>query len=106
MGKTLDQMQSEIGQWGDSVFPKRTSVSVAAHFEEEAGEFMAALRSGEREQAEEELADCFILLMQFAHVSGLRLSEVAERKMTVNRARTWRSEPEPAGHTKHVEAAS
>ena len=102
--KTLRQMQDEIGAWGDATFPTSTFISVASHFEEEAAEFLAEIRSGESVDAVlNELADCAILLIQFAHKNGFDLSQVIERKMAINRARTWNTTPEPEGHFKHVE---
>lgn len=103
MSKTLDQYQSEIGAWGDATFPKSTVGSVAVHFEEEAAEFMDSLRLGDHDGALEEAADCFLMLLHFAHKSGFSLFEAAECKMAINRARTWNTEPEPAGHFKHKE---
>ena len=101
--KTLDEFQNEVGAWGDATFPNSTWATVASHFEEEAAEFMDALRGGRQEKIEGELADSFLLLMQFAHKTGVSLYEAAERKMIVNRARTWKvNDPEPGGHVKHV----
>ena len=102
--KTLTELQHEIGAWGDATFPKSNERTVLAHFEEEVAEFLQEVRHGESVGAVlDELADCFILLIQFAHKSGFDLAAAAERKMAINRARKWNIKAEPAGHFKHVE---
>lgn len=101
---TLDEMQAEIGAWGDKTFPNSTVSSVAVHFEEEADEFLLAVRTSESVgEVVEEMADCFLLLLHFAHKNGFSLFDAAMEKMAVNRKRKWNTTPEPAGHFKHVE---
>lgn len=106
MSKTLDEYQREVGAWGDATFPKSTADTVFSHLREEFEE-LAAVAATIPENAQydeaEEVADCFILLVQFAHKKGFSLFAVAERKMEVNRARTWKTDPEPGGHFKHVD---
>lgn len=107
MGKTLDEFQAEIGAWGDATFPKSNAQSVIAHFREEADEFLAEWEqptdAGTR-TLEDEAADCFLLVTQFAHKCGFSLYEAAERKMAINRTRKWTVD---AGtHTKHEEVPS
>lgn len=104
--KTIDEFQDEIGAWGDATFPMSTADTVIAHFWEEAQEFVEAALSvgnGCMERWEEEAADTFLLLLHFAHKTGFSLHDATERKMATNRARTWSTTPEPAGHFKHVE---
>ena len=103
--KTLTEFQNEIGAWGDVTFPQSNIDTVAEHLAEEVVEFFDDYRAGNESQ-EEELADMFLLMLHFAHKSGFDLAEAAERKMAINRARTWNTEPEPEGHFKHVEATS
>lgn len=108
MSKTLDELQDEIGVWGDATFPKSTPETVLAHFREEVGEFVDVAPTmpdypGYGEAAE--AADVFLLLLQFAHKKGFSLHEATEHKMAINRARTWKTEPEPAGHFKHEATA-
>lgn len=106
MSKTLDEYQAEIGAWGNETFPKSTPDTVLAHFEEESEEFIEIapmMPDHPRDDEAEEAADVFLLLLHFAHKKGFSLLEVTERKMVKNRARIWSTEPEPAGHFKHVE---
>jgi NTP pyrophosphatase (non-canonical NTP hydrolase) len=102
VSKTLDEYQAEIGAWGDKTFPNSTIGSVCSHLAEEVGEFLDAYLHGDDGQ-EEEAADVLLLLLHYAHKTGVSLYDVAERKMEVNRARTWKTEPEPGGHFKHVD---
>lgn len=107
MGKTLREMQAEIGAWGDATFPRSTADTVLSHFREEADELLFAgtgPAGSPADFAPEEAADCLILLIQFAHKCGFRLADAAEAKMQINRARTWKVDsPEPGGHVKHEE---
>jgi NTP pyrophosphatase (non-canonical NTP hydrolase) len=106
MTKTLDEFQNEIGAWGDTTFPQSTPDTVLAHFWEEAQEFTAeslSIGRGTVHRREEEAADVLLLLLHFAHKTGFSLMDAAENKMTINRKRKWKTEPEPAGHFKHDE---
>jgi NTP pyrophosphatase (non-canonical NTP hydrolase) len=92
MSKTLDELQDEIGAWGDATFPKSTDQTVLAHFAEEANEFLAAASAmphNPQYDETEEAADVLRLLLHFAHKTGFSLSDAAERKMVKNRERTW-----------------
>lgn len=100
---SLQQLQDEIGSWGDATFPNSTIDTVIAHLAEEVTEFFDDYRAGKDSQ-EEELADVLILMLHFAHKSFFSLAESVESKMAVNRARVWNTKPEPGGHFKHVES--
>lgn len=102
MSKTLDDFQAEVGAWGDVTFPRSTAQTVTSHFAEEAGEFTEAVAANDM-AAFEEAADCLLLLLHFAHKSGFSLHAAAEHKLAVNRARRWKTTPEPGGHIKHAE---
>lgn len=106
MSKTLDEFQNEIGGWGNLTFPKSTPETVLAHFREEVAEFLEVApmmpELPDYDEAEE-AADVFLLLLHFAHKKGFSLFDVTERKMAINRARRWNTEPEPAGHFKHAD---
>ena len=93
--KTLDQFQREAGEWADGNFTTSTVASIISHFREEAGEFAD-------EPSGEEAADCLLLLIHYAHKSGISLYQEAERKLAINRKRIWKTTPEPGGHIKHV----
>lgn len=102
--KTLQALQNEVGTWGEQTFPNSTPDTVLAHFEEEVREFVEIaplMPDCPQFDEAEEAADVFLLLLHFAHKKGFSLYQVAERKMAINRARTWKTDAEPAGHFKH-----
>ena len=90
--KSLDELQREIGEWGDATFPMSTIDSVMSHLSEEFVEFFDDWRNG-RDEQEIEAADCLVLLMHYAHKNGFSLSDAVERKMSINRTRTWSTTP-------------
>jgi hypothetical protein len=95
----LDQFQAEVGAWGDVTFPTGTATSVLAHLTAEVTEELTI-------PAEPlEIADCFLLLIQLAHKSGVSLAEVGKAKMVINRQRTWGT-PDPRGFTRHDSPSS
>lgn len=104
MGKTLNELQDEIGKWGEATFPRSTPGTILAHLQEEIVELVDAwneLRDGETGDIEE-AADCFLLLLHYCHRRGGSLFDAMAAKMAVNRSRTWKTDPEPAGHFKHA----
>lgn len=106
MRKALQSLQDEIGGWGDATFPKSTPETVLAHFREEVAELLEVapmMPDHPSHDEAEEAADVFLLLLHFAHKKGFSLFDVTERKMAINRARRWNTEPEPAGHFKHAD---
>lgn len=105
--KTLDEFQKEVGEWGEATFPHSQIESIANHFYEEASEFVQAVYHPEDggngewwSQADEEAADCVLLLMHYFHRRDKSLVEVMEAKMKVNRTRKW-GEPGEKGYSKH-----
>lgn len=90
----LDDIQHEVGTWGDRTFPASTSNSVIAHFLREVKEFVD-------EPSPEEAADCLILLLHHAHKNGYSLNRALKDKFAVNRARTW-GMPDAQGVVEHV----
>lgn len=108
MAQTLDEFQNETGAWGDATFPLSNADTVFSHLLEEFDELKAVaatIPDNPQYDEAEEVADCFILLMQFAHKKGFSLYRSAVRKMEQNRERTWKVEPEPGGHIKHDQEA-
>lgn len=108
----FDQFQASIGAWGEATFPTSTPLTVLSHFGEEANEFIDAhlamfgvfgVPRTFPTAAAEEAADCFLLLLHYAHKQGFSLYDAAARKMEINRTRTWNTDPEPGGHIKHKE---
>jgi NTP pyrophosphatase (non-canonical NTP hydrolase) len=90
----VDALQHDIGTWGDRTFGQSTPASVVAHFRKEAKEFADA-PSGE------ELADCVLLLIHWAHKNGLSLRDEVRKKFTINQNRKW-GEPDKDGVVEHI----
>lgn len=94
LGRELDRFQAAVGGWQDATFPRKTRRSIVAHLKEEVGEL-------EQSHAREEVADCFLLLLGYAHHCGFSLYDAAAGKFAVNKARKW-GKPDPNGVVHHV----
>jgi NTP pyrophosphatase (non-canonical NTP hydrolase) len=103
----VDRFQREVGQWADRAFPRSSIRTIAAHFEDEAEEFVVAAEAvrffpldasvGDADEA----ADCLLLLLHYAHKRGFSLFDAAREKHAANRGRRW-GNPEERGVVKHV----
>lgn len=51
------------------------------------------LLSAETEDNPLEIADCAILLLDYAHLAGIDLEAAIRTKLDINRQRTWRIAP-------------
>lgn len=94
--RAFQQITKEINEWQAQVFKKATADSAARHLLREAKELVEEPENGE------EMADIFLLLAGVAYLSGVDLESEIEKKMAINRARTWR-EPDAEGVVEHVE---
>ena len=81
---TLNQLQINIVEWADEVFPRRTPQSGFLKMYEELGEVL-------REPSNRhEWADVFIMLLDIAKTHGVDdLTTAIQEKMEINRSRTW-----------------
>lgn len=101
MGKTLVELSDEITEWQDSVFTKATPLSATTHLKKEVLELAIDLINCDYEKARIEIADCFLLIIAVAHLSGIDLEASIEEKMAINRRRVW-GEPDAYGVVEHV----
>jgi hypothetical protein len=95
------QLQDEIGVFTEKTFPGATAKSKALHLAEEAHE--AAADPGDVI----EWADCLILLLDGARRSGFSTDDLfaaVQRKMEINKKRTWGAADEN-GVFRHVKTA-
>ncbi len=89
LGRRLDALASDQSNWSQATFGtdhERGPLGALRHLEKEARE------TQEAPDDSEEYADCFLLILDAARRAGISprlLIEAAERKMTINRARTW-----------------
>lgn len=99
----MSAFQREVGAWAQQTFPQSTRESVLAHLYDELQELMAA---DQGEQAEghteiEEAADCYLLLLHYAHKCRFDLEESAMLKHLRNTRRQW-GVPDERGVVRHV----
>jgi hypothetical protein len=97
----LSNFQKEIGEWGDKTFnsqrkhqPEDCAKGILNHLHKEYIELCRDLNG-------EEAADCFILLLHFAHLKGFDLLGEARKKMEINYKRIW-GKPDAFGIIEHV----
>jgi hypothetical protein len=89
LGRQLNLLATDQSQWSQATFgtdAERGPLGALRHLEKEARE------TQEAPQDSEEYADCFLLILDAARragISPLQLIEAAQRKMVINRARTW-----------------
>ena len=85
----MDQLQQEIVEWADEVFPERTLTNALTKLVlEEVPELWRDLRdTGSLNPLE--LADVAILLLDVAHLADIDLEVAVRDKMQINRNRAW-----------------
>lgn len=79
----VDALAQEIREWADSVFPDRTDASMWLKVYSEAAE---TIRSNGDPL---EVADLFILLLDYASRKNINLTNAIMTKMAINRERQW-----------------
>lgn len=89
LGELLSSLAKDQSEWSQATFgtdAERGPLGALRHLEKEALETQAAPNDiGE-------YADCFLLILDAARragISPLQLIEAAQRKMVINRQRTW-----------------
>ena len=88
MDQTEDQ--KSITAWGEETFGPATGPEVlVARAMLEMQELVDAIRAGDHAEAALEIADVFILLYRVATLCGFDANEAVNRKMRINRNRTW-----------------
>jgi hypothetical protein len=89
LGELLSSLAQDQSEWSQATFgtdQERGPLGALRHLEKEAVETQAA------PDDIEEYADCFLLILDAARragISPLQVIEAAQRKMVVNRQRTW-----------------
>lgn len=104
MATTLHtETQRSISAWADDTFGDAGShARTAARANEEMAELLATLTNDLRsnEKAIDECADIVIILFRLADRMGFDLLAEVDRKMLINRGRTWKRDG--SGHGYHV----
>jgi NTP pyrophosphatase (non-canonical NTP hydrolase) len=101
----MEQAALAINTWADHTFPGRSpKASLLKLNMEEIPELLTHLKQRGPEGIGEELADCFILLLDLAVIWNVNLAKSIEHKMTLNNNRMWRKDNE-TGFYNHVAVA-
>lgn len=98
------ETQKSISDWGIQTFgPPASAKKIADRFMEEVLELDAkcAVRPADLTAIADECADCLIVLYQVAQTYGFDLHKAVDDKMTINRARIWKTDGDGIGQ--HVE---
>jgi NTP pyrophosphatase (non-canonical NTP hydrolase) len=105
----MTETQQTIAAWGQHTFGQPVPAHIAARMVHEMFELTTALQqqlSGELPDAqakiEDECADLGIMLLQIVELIGADFQVLIDRKMAINRHRTWALDP-VSGTMRHVE---
>jgi len=93
----------QITDWQRETFPASTALSSAKHLKKEVEELILAIERGDKENIDEELADCFFMLFSIADRAGLdynQLTYQVQLKLMVNKSRIW-NKPDADGCVHH-----
>jgi len=106
VSKNFKDLMQEITDWQDSVFTQATALSAVTHLQREVIELTFAIQSEQlkkegQDDIIKELADCFLLVVGVAHLSGIDLEAAAIEKLEINKARVW-GVPDADGVVEHV----
>lgn len=98
MDRSIESMTDEVVEWVDELLPNRSPFDTAIKLVEESSELLHALHH--KGDVKQELADCFILLLDIAFLECVDLQKAFEMKMMVNRGRFWIAKQ---GTLQHIE---
>lgn len=93
---SIDEARRAITKWADKQFPMRTSQGTLLKLYGEIGELVADPSSPL------ELADVFILLLDYASMHNIDVAKAIAGKMALNRSRKWKFN-EHTGLAQHIE---
>ena len=88
-----------ITEWAIDTFGRLDEQTVALRMNKEVSELLTALHTHSL-GTPEEIADIAIMLFQVAYLHGIDLQAEVDRKMAINRARSW--ERGPSGDWQHA----
>lgn len=97
------ETQKSISAWAEETFgPVSSNARIAARANEEMAELLRALTTddGAAGSAADEAADVLIVLYRLADRMGFDLADEVDRKMAINRGRTWGRDG--SGHGYHI----
>lgn len=85
--RTTDALAQEVWQWAEATFPNRTDSSMFLKMYGELAELI------ESDGDPHELADLFIMLMDYAVRKKIDIAAAVIEKLEINRQRTWKIMP-------------
>lgn len=80
---SIDELADHVREQADRLFPNRTDTSMYLKMFKELGEM---IEDGDPD----EVADVFIMLLDFAKRKQIHIAEVVMRKMAINDSRQWK----------------
>lgn len=83
---SMGTLQREIKAWADAQFPGRTLEGLYNKLKDEIREFIDT-------PTPDELADVFILILDWAEMNGWNMQQAINRKMNINLNRQWILDP-------------
>ena len=95
MDNSIDCIAQEVYEWAQATFPDRTDASMFLKMYSEIAELIRS--DGEPH----ELADLFILLMDYAVRKNVSLLAAINEKLEINKRRSWRFNSD--GTMSHIE---
>lgn len=98
----MTETQETCNVWADETFGKvGSNISIAVRANQEMSELLHGLATDDNDpNAPEEIADIVIILYRLFDRYGTTLQEEIDRKMKINRGRTWALNGN--GHGYHV----
>lgn len=91
----IQELQEEVREWADEVFPTRNIQSMALKLFEEISEMLRAPDDAD------EHADIYIMMLDLSRMYGVDVAAAVRRKIATNRLRSW--EVTPIGTLHHIE---
>lgn len=96
-GKSIKELQEEVGSWAVRIFEKATQESTIAHLRDEVNNELHP------DCDPLELADCVLLLLHLSYRMNVDLEEAVLRKFEINKKRKWQTEINEKGFQSHIE---
>lgn len=98
--KTMD----DIKAWTDVQFPEQSVLGKLSHLKEEITELQNAVDNGIKADIDDELADCWILLLNatsYLNYNEKDIKSIIDNKLAINKARKW-GKPTREGIVHHI----
>lgn len=87
-GEQISDLQQEIAEWADSVYPHRTNESILKKLDEEVAELRSATLDPH------EYADLIILILDLGRMNGIDIGRAVREKIEINNGRQWAIDPD------------